>query len=105
VKDFHEFKKALDQVRKDIFEAAFDPNICAMGTINELADKAGLAWATVERLYRSKDGTKNPGLRTIFCLAKAVKMDIKLVREGLGFPVKEEKRKTKQKEKSNVRSR
>ena len=95
MKDFYEFKKALDQVRKDIFEAAFDPNICGMGTINELADKAGLAWATVERLYRSKDGTKNPGLRTIFCLAKAVKMDIKLVQEGLGLPVKEKaKRKT-----------
>lgn len=75
------YKQHLNQVRKDIFEAAFDPDICGFATINDLADTAGLAWGTVERLYRNE--TKRPAHSTIFALARAVRMDIELVKEEL----------------------
>ena len=69
----------LKQLRKDIFEAAFDPDICGFATTNELAEEAGLSWTTVDRLYRGL--TKRPHHWTIYRLAKAVKMDIELVKE------------------------
>ena len=75
------YKKHLAQLRKDIFEAAFDPDICGYATINELADNAGLCWQTVDRLYRNL--TKRPSHQTIYGLAKAVGMDLQLVKEEL----------------------
>jgi hypothetical protein len=75
------YKKHLNQLRKDIFEAAFDPDICGYATVNDLADAAGLDWVTVDRLYRGL--TKRPAHKTILSLAKAVKMDLTLVKEVL----------------------
>ncbi len=74
-------KSHLKQLRKDIFEAAFDPDICGFATINQLADKAGLCWQTVDRFYRGV--TFEPRYTTVRKLALAVGMDIALVQEEL----------------------
>jgi DNA-binding phage protein len=71
----------LEQIRREIFSVAFDPDICDFATVNDLADEAGLCWATVDNLYRGT--TKEPRLSTFFKLCKAVGMDINLVKEGL----------------------
>lgn len=75
------FKSHLKQLRKDIFDAAFDEDICGFSTINELADAAGLSWQTVDRFYRGI--TFEPRHSTIFKLCKAVQMDITLVDTSL----------------------
>jgi len=67
----------LKQIRKDIFDAAFDPDICGYSTTNELAEEADLCWTTVDNLYRGV--TKKPGWFTIVKLAKAVGMDVRLI--------------------------
>jgi DNA-binding Xre family transcriptional regulator len=74
------FKQHLKQLRKDIFNAAFDEDICGFATVNELADAAGLSWQTVDNLYRGK--TFEPRHSTIFKLCKAIQMDINLVEEN-----------------------
>lgn len=71
----------LEQIRREIFSVAFDPDICGFSTVNDLADEAGLCWATVDNMYRRQ--TKEPRLSTFFKLCKAVGMDINLVKEGL----------------------
>ena len=75
------YERHLKQVRKDIFEAAFDPDICGFATTNDLAGTSGLNWDTVDNLYRGV--TKRPAERTIFQLARAVGMDLALVKEAL----------------------
>jgi hypothetical protein len=84
---FVSFDKKLTQVLSDIFEAAFDPDICAFDTINALAVEANLSWITVQNLYahyrRPKQGTKEPRFSTIYKLAGAVNMDIQLLNEAL----------------------
>jgi hypothetical protein len=49
--------------------------------VNDLAAEAGLDWTTVDNLYRGV--TKRPAHKTIFALARAVKMDLRLVQEAL----------------------
>jgi hypothetical protein len=75
------YRQHLSQVRSDIFEAAFDPDICGFATVNDLAAEAGLDWTTVDNLYRGV--TKRPAHKTVFALARAVKMDLQLVQEAL----------------------
>lgn len=81
------FRQAYRQLLTDIFDAAWDPDICNYGTVNELAAAAGLNWVTVSRLWdhccRAKTGTQEPRLSTVFKLAKAVGMDLTLAREAL----------------------
>jgi transcriptional regulator with XRE-family HTH domain len=72
-------KGHLKQLRRDIFDAAFDIDICGFTTINSLADAAGLSWTTVDNLYRGR--TTEPRYSTIYKLAKAVKMDLRFVKE------------------------
>lgn len=74
------FKAFLKQTLTDIFDAAFDMDICNF-TLEELASEAGLASSTVRRLYRAE--TKEPRLHTIFKLCRAIKMDISFVKEDL----------------------
>ncbi len=71
----------LKQIKSDIFEAAFDEDICGFECVNHLAEEAGLSWQTVDNLYRGK--TKHPRFETIEKLAKAVGMDLKLVKHAL----------------------
>ena len=75
------FNQHLRQLRRDIFDAAFDPDICGFATINELANSAGLAWTTVDNLYRGV--TKDPKHQTIFKLCKAIQMDLDLAKEAI----------------------
>lgn len=79
------FDKHLNQLRKDLFDAAFDPDVCGFATVNELAEASNLSWATVDNLYRGV--TKDPRHRTIYKLAIAIKMDLELVGESLGRSV------------------
>lgn len=74
------FKRHLREVVSEIFEAAYDMDICNF-TEEELAAKAGLAVTTVWRLRTGQ--TKEPRYSTIFKLAKAVKMDLGLLKEAL----------------------
>jgi len=73
--------KFLHQLRKDIFDCAFDIDICGFQTIGDLAAKAGVCYNTVANLFHGI--TKEPRLHTIFKLCRAIKMDMGLVREGL----------------------
>lgn len=72
------YAQHLNQLRKDMFECAFDPDICGYATINDLAIAADLDWKTVERLYLGR--TKRPAHRTIEQIAKAVGLPIKYTR-------------------------
>lgn len=83
------FFEVLKRIRKEIFDAAFDVDVCGFQTVNQLADAANLGWTTVDNLRCGS--TKEPRLRTIYKLCKAVKMDIALVHEELG--IKRKKRK------------
>lgn len=93
---FVPFNDRLIQVLSDIFEAAFDADICGFDTINSLATTAQLSWTTVANLYahyrRPKQGTKEPRFSTIYKLAHAVKMDIELLDEALQVSFVEAKR-------------
>jgi hypothetical protein len=72
----------LKELLKLIFDTAFDPEYDdCFGTINELAEVAGLAWLTVDRLYRRQ--TRFPRYDTIVKLAKAVGFDVKLMMQEL----------------------
>jgi DNA-binding phage protein len=75
------FERWYFSVCDDIFLAAFDPDICNYQSINELAGTAGLAWATVYRAHNHQ--TKHPRLETLWRLARAVGMDISLIKEGM----------------------
>lgn len=77
-KQQREFQEHMKQLRKDIFECAFDPDVCAFATVNDLADTAGLAWTTVDNLYRGV--TKRPTYHTLWRLCKAIKMPVKYIR-------------------------
>jgi DNA-binding phage protein len=72
------FKQWFKQLKDDIFEIAFEPTLCGMQTINELAKAADLSWMTVQRLYDGK--TKQPRLETIHKLCRAVGMDLRCVK-------------------------
>jgi DNA-binding phage protein len=72
------FDPWLRQLLRDIFESADD--VWGMSTA-ELAREADLCWQTVHKI-RNKI-TKEPRLRTVFKLCKAVGMDLKLVRQSL----------------------
>lgn len=74
------YKKHLKQLRRDIFDCAFDPDICGFATTNELAEASGLSWTTVDNLYRGI--TKYPRHATIYSLALAIGMDIQYVKEA-----------------------
>lgn len=77
-KQQREFQDHLKQLRKDIFECAFDPEICDFATVNDLADTAGLAWTTVDNLYRGV--TKRPTYHTLYRVCKAINMPVKFIR-------------------------
>lgn len=85
------FRQHLRGLLDDIFEAAFDEDICGFNSENDLADAAGVCWGTVHNLYSRQ--TKEPRHSTIWKLCKAVKMDIELAREQLGLPAKRKSRK------------
>lgn len=70
------FSQHLKELRQEIFEYAFDPDICGFATINDLATTAGLSWQTVENLYRGV--TKEPRHSTMWKLCVATGMDIAL---------------------------
>lgn len=74
------WKQYLKQLRKDIFECAFDPDICEFATITDLAYAAGLSVSTVHKLYRGH--TFEPRGSTLFKLCKAIQMDVALVQQG-----------------------
>lgn len=87
------FQSCLYRIKDEIFSLAFDIDICGFTTINSLADSANLSHATVKRLYEGD--TKEPRLSTIFKLAKAIKMDLGLLKEELGIK-KKRRRKVRQ---------
>lgn len=75
------FKAFLKQTLTDIFNAAFDADICGFVTEEDLASEARLCVSTVNRLRRGL--TKEPRLSTVFKLCRAVKMDLAIVKEGI----------------------
>lgn len=75
------FKTFLKEIVNEIFEAAFDIDICGFSTEEDLATKARMSTSTVNKLRRGI--TKEPRLSTIYKLAKAIKMDVHLLDEAL----------------------
>jgi DNA-binding phage protein len=71
------YEQFLDQVVDDIFNEA-----SKRYTWQQLADKAGVSHTTVYRLGMRI--TRLPQLRTIFLLAKAAGLDVKLLKKKLG---------------------
>lgn len=74
-------KRFLKRLLREIFDLAFDQEVCAYATIEDLAHASKLCPATVHRLYQGI--TKEPRLSTIYKLARAIKMDIELVKEAV----------------------
>lgn len=70
------YEQFLNKVVDDIFNEA-----AKRYTWQQLAEKAGVSHTTVYRLGTRM--TKLPQLRTIFLLAKAAGMDVKLLRKNL----------------------
>lgn len=75
------YNQAIRQTLDDVFEAAFDRNICGYRKY-ELAMKAGLSYSTIYKLERG--ATREPRFSTILKLCRAVNMDMTLARQGLG---------------------
>jgi transcriptional regulator with XRE-family HTH domain len=73
------FEHLFKSIKKKIFEAAFDIDVCGISTINELAEKANLSWQTVERMYEGD--TKEPRMRTMFKLAEAIGLTFDLLND------------------------
>ena len=84
------FESHLYNIKREIFDLAFDINVCGFTTINSLATAANLSHATVKRLYEGD--TREPRLSTIFKLARAIKMDLGLLKEELGIKKRKRKR-------------
>lgn len=74
-------KNYLRKLLKEIFDLAFDMDVCAFATEGDLARAANLQTVTVQRLRRGI--TKEPRLSTLYKLAKAIKADLELVREAV----------------------
>ena len=83
------YRSAVRELLDEIFGAA---NLFRFTGI-ELAERSGLSRATVYRLWRKaeewngrdEDGTPDMRLSTLFGLAKAVGMELSLVRRQLGL--------------------
>ena len=88
------FQSHLKEIVTEIFDLAFDPDVCGYLTEVDLAAKAGLASPTINRLRRGE--TKEPRHSTIFKLAKAIKMDLGLLEEALVANPPTKKRREKQ---------
>jgi DNA-binding phage protein len=85
VPTYTSYAKWLEEQLSDIFNAAFDEDICGFENINQLAEEANLAWDTVYNLRNHY--TRFPQMQTIFKLCLAIKMDINLVKEDMALRV------------------
>ena len=73
-----DFNKWFKQIKADIFDIAFEPTLCGLANINQLAERSDLSWMTVQNLY---DGTtKRPHLYSVYKLARAVGIDLRYAR-------------------------
>jgi lambda repressor-like predicted transcriptional regulator len=71
------YERFLEKVTDDIFEAACMEGLTWIG----LSNKSGLSTTTVYNL--GNRDTRFPQLRTIFLLAKAVGMNVRLLRKEI----------------------
>lgn len=72
------YERFLEKMTDEVFERATD--VYGL-TWTELAERAGLSPSTVYRLGNRI--TKYPQLRTFFLLAKAVRMNVRLLRKEI----------------------
>jgi len=73
-----DYERALDALVDEIYQTALDDHDWTWG---DLASHAGLAYSTIVKL--GERTTRLPQLRTIYHLAKAVGMDVAVVRQRL----------------------
>jgi len=78
----NDYERFLVRITDEIFEAAYMEGLTWTG----LAHKAGLAESTVYNLGNRV--TRFPQLRTFFKLAKAVRMNVRLLRKELSLEAK-----------------
>ena len=73
-----DYERALDALVDEIYEAALDNHDWSWG---DLAAHAGLSYSTICKL--GDRTTRLPQLRTIYHLAKAVGMDVAVIKQRL----------------------
>jgi hypothetical protein len=69
------FQSWLDEILNEVWDA----QVAYEWSENRLADEAGLCYGTVHRLYEGI--TQEPRASTIFKLARAVGMTVKMIKE------------------------
>jgi DNA-binding XRE family transcriptional regulator len=76
------YDKQTQQLLDDIFECAYDPQICGYRK-GEFAQRCNLSEKTIYLLRTQR--TKDPRYSTILKMARSVNMDLDLAREALGL--------------------